>query len=91
MATTIEPMTACEDYRIEHGCNENCPLLKAGECDAFDSVEDFKLRGKKPKRVPVYFSLTQEQAEVIEKKAISHGLSIGSYAKYSMLYKKEGE
>ena len=32
---------SCDDYGIDHGCDENCPVLIAGDCQIYKSVEDY--------------------------------------------------
>lgn len=35
--TAAAGMSDCEHYGMAYGCNEECPVLRAGECELQDS------------------------------------------------------
>lgn len=41
-ATAASVMTECEKYGMCYGCDQHCPVLKAGKCDNEDSIEMYK-------------------------------------------------
>lgn len=41
-ATAASVMTECDKYGMCYGCNQYCPVLKAGKCENEDSIEMYK-------------------------------------------------
>lgn len=40
--TAESVMTECEKYGMCYGCNQYCPVLKAGKCENEDSIKMYK-------------------------------------------------
>lgn len=40
--TAASVMTECEKYGMCYGCDQYCPVLKAGKCENEDSIEMYK-------------------------------------------------
>ena len=41
-ATAASVMTECAKYGMCYGCDQYCPVLKAGKCENEDSIEMYK-------------------------------------------------
>ena len=41
-AAAASVMTECEKYGMCYGCDQYCPVLKAGKCENEDSIEMYK-------------------------------------------------
>ena len=40
MITMPPTRTRCEEYGMERGCDDNCPVLREGQCEVADELHD---------------------------------------------------